>query len=246
MYPYIHLILPSYSVMAFIGGFVTLIYLYFRLEKYQIEFTSFLKIVVLGVIGCLLGSKLLFAVTQIPWLINHFTFENLIFLIPNSGLVFYGGLFGVIFTLSFYSRKDTAFKEKLFQMTVPAFPLFHAFGRIGCLFAGCCYGKELDSPIVIGNIIQFSEIPIPIFESVFEFVIFAILNVIEKRNTKCDLLKVYLISYAIFRFINEFFRGDTVRGIFFGLSTSQWVSLAILCFYLLKHDSKKIQKSSTN
>ena len=82
MYPYIHLILPSYSVMAFIGGFVTLIYLYFRLEKYQIEFTSFLKIVVLGVIGCLLGSKLLFAVTQIPWLINHFTFEKMATAIP--------------------------------------------------------------------------------------------------------------------------------------------------------------------
>ena len=50
-----------------------------------------------------------------------------------------------------------------------------------------------------------------------------------------DLLKIYLVSYAIIRFGDEFLRGDEVRGNFFGVSTAQWISLGILLFYFIEY-----------
>lgn len=63
-------------------------------------------------------------------------------------------------------------------------------------------------------------------------VLFVVLLMIAK-NGKCDLLKIQLLSYAIFRFILEFYRGDDVRGFWFGVSTSQWISVLIVIYYIV-------------
>ncbi len=44
---------------------------------------------------------------------------------------------------------------------------------------------------------------------------------------RAKALKIYLLLYAAFRFGIEFFRSDAIRGVEFGLSTSQWISLAV-------------------
>lgn len=235
MCPYIQIILPSYGVLAFVGGFAALLFTYLRLDRFQIAFTQLLKIVVVCIIGCVLGSKLMYALTQIPWLVEHFSFENLVLLIPSSGYVFYGGLLGVILAISLYTRKDRDLRTRIYHMVTPAFPLFHGFGRIGCFMAGCCYGIPLPAPITFFGMFTLDRLPVQIFEAVFEFVLFAVLLVVEKRRPQTDILKVYLLAYAVFRFAIEFFRGDVVRGIFLGLSTAQWVSLGITVYYLLQH-----------
>ena len=101
--------------------------------------------------------------------------------------------------------------------------------------AGCCYGIPLPAPITFFGMFTLDRLPVQIFEAVFEFVLFAVLLVVEKRRAQTDILKVYLLAYAVFRFAIEFFRGDVVRGIFLGLSTAQWVSLGITVYYLLQH-----------
>ena len=227
MYPYIHIILPSYMVMALIGGFFAVCFIFSRIDKYEILFTDFIKMFLLCMIGGVVGSKVLFAITQIPWLIKHFSIENMILLIPQSGFVFYGGLFGVIFTLMFLTRNDADMRKKVFEISVPAMPLFHAFGRIGCFLAGCCYGKKLSTPIVIGTI-EFARIPVQIIESMAEFILFIVLFILSKKNRDIDLLRIYLVIYAVIRFADEFLRGDKIRGIYGGVSTAQWISLIIL------------------
>lgn len=233
MYPYIHIILASYSVIACIGGVLTLLFLYFQIDKIPLEFTEFLKLFIFCVIWGVIGSKLLFAITQIPWLIQNFSFQNMLLLIPQSGYVFYGGLFGVLFVIRFYTSKRKGYKEKIYQMIAPAIPLFHSFGRIGCLFAGCCYGVKLDKPIFIGNVLQINRFPTQILEALFEIILFIVILFVSRKNEKINLLKLYLISYSIFRFFNEFFRGDEVRGIYFGISTAQWISGMILVYYAI-------------
>lgn len=234
MYPYIHIILPSYMVMALIGGFLSVCFIFSHIDKYEIEFTDFLKMFFFCVIGGIVGSKVLFAITQIPWLIKNFSVVNMLLLVPQSGFVFYGGLFGVIFTLMLLTRKDTDMRRKVFEISVPAMPLFHAFGRIGCFLAGCCYGKTLSSPIVVGPM-EFTRIPVQLMESLAEFILFIVIWVISKRNKQADLLKIYLVTYAVIRFTDEFMRGDKIRGIYFGVSTAQWISLTILIVYAVKY-----------
>lgn len=246
MYPYIHIILPSYMVMALIGGFFAVCFIFSRIDKYEILFTDFIKMFLLCMIGGVVGSKVLFAITQIPWLIKHFSIENMILLIPQSGFVFYGGLFGVIFTLMFLTRNDADMRKKVFEISVPAMPLFHAFGRIGCFLAGCCYGKKLSTPIVIGTI-EFARIPVQIIESMAEFILFIVLFILSKKNRDIDLLRIYLVIYAVIRFADEFLRGDKIRGIYVGVSTAQWISLIILFVYgfeyIKERYSKKVNSS---
>lgn len=246
MYPYIHIILPSYMVMALIGGFFAVCFIFSRIDKYEILFTDFIKMFLLCMIGGVVGSKVLFAITQIPWLIKHFSIENMILLIPQSGFVFYGGLFGVIFTLMFLTRNDADMRKKVFEISVPAMPLFHAFGRIGCFLAGCCYGKKLFTPIVIGTI-EFARIPVQIIESMAEFILFIVLFILSKKNRDIDLLRIYLVIYAVIRFADEFLRGDKIRGIYGGVSTAQWISLIILFVYGFEYIkgrySKKVNSS---
>lgn len=185
------------------------------------------------IIGGIVGSKVLFAITQIPWLIENFSVRNLLLLIPQSGFVFYGGLFGVIFTLMIFTRKDMDLRKRIFRLSVPAMPLFHAFGRIGCFLSGCCYGKNLSSAIAVGPI-ELTQIPVQLIEALAEFILFIIIIIIDKKRTDVDLLRIYLVSYAIIRFADEFLRGDEVRGIYFGLSTAQWISIIILVVYVFK------------
>ena len=231
MYPYIHIVIPSYTALALVGGFATLCLIYFRLERNEIEFTCFLKMFFLCILGGIIGSKVLFAITQIGWLAENFSAYNLLMLIPQSGFVFYGGLFGVIFTLLFLTRSDPVLREKIFRLSVPGMPLFHAFGRIGCFLAGCCYGKDLATPIEIGGL-RLTRFPVQLVEALAEFCLFIIILVIDSKKKNADLLKVYLVSYALIRFFDELLRGDEVRGIWMGLSTAQWISIIIIVYYL--------------
>ncbi len=239
MLPYIKLVIPTYSLMAFIGFFASMCFLYFRLERYRIEFTYFLKLFGLALLSCFVGSKALFVLTRLPELFSGFSAGELIRTIIQSGFVFYGGLFGVIFALLYVTAKDAELRKRVFDLAVPAFALFHAFGRIGCLLGGCCYGRALDPHVILFGVIELGRIPVPLIESLFEAIMFGCLLFTEKKYPQRDVLKIYLVGYALFRFFDEFLRGDAGRGIFFGLSTSQWISLAIIVYYITNPFFKK-------
>ena len=80
-------------------------------------------------------------------------------------------------------------------------------------------------------------------ESAFEFILFGTLVWVRKRSAEADLLRIYLTAYAIFRFANEFLRGDEIRGIFFGLSTAQWISMAIIITYAVRAVLKRRKRN---
>lgn len=240
MCPTIHIILPSYAVLAVIGGLSAILFIYLRIEKFNLPFLDFLKMFGLSIVFGFLGSRAIYIFSRIPWLINNFSARHLISTILSGGIVFYGGLFGVLFGIYCYCKRHDIASSNIYTLIAPAIPLFHAFGRIGCFMSGCCYGIELNSPVTLFGVITFNRLPTQIIEAVFEFVLFIIILLLQRKEKCRDYLKVYLIPYAIFRFIIEFFRGDTVRGFFFGLSTSQIISIAILTFYIAKIIKEKI------
>lgn len=228
MYPYFHIILPSYSLLAFIGGFFSLIFIYLRLEKFDIDFDIFLKMFIFCIIGGFIGSKVLFVITHVSWLVENFTLYNLIILFLKSGYVYYGGLFGVLISIIMCTKDNLYIRKRIFRMIAPAIPLFHCFGRIGCFLAGCCYGISLKVNINLFGFLLLDKLPVQLIESLFEFIMFIILLIFINRNNMIDGVTEYLIAYGVFRFMIEFFRGDSIRGIFCGLSTSQWISAIIV------------------
>lgn len=62
------------------------------------------------------------------------------------------------------------------------------------------------------------------WEAAWNLVLFLLLARLQRRG-RDRLLPLYLALYAPARFLLEFLRGDAYRGIFLGLSTSQWISL---------------------
>lgn len=139
-----------------------------------------------------------------------------------GGFVFYGGLIGGLVGL-FFGCKIVSVKVSLYiEETAIFLPLAHGFGRVGCFFAGCCYGKEINW--TFSNIIP--RFPIQLVEAFLLFCIFALLLFLYYRGKK-KLLFVYGLFYSIIRFVLEFFRDDLERGFILSLSTSQFISIFV-------------------
>ena len=117
---------------------------------------------------------------------------------------------------------------------MPSIALAQGFGRVGCLLAGCCYGRETDSAFHIvfrhssyaPNNVQL--IPTQIIMSVLNFAHFFLLIFLAKRvKARGQVAACYLMCYSVGRFFMEYLRNDP-RGNVSLFSTSQFISLFIL------------------
>ena len=171
----------------------------------------------------------------------------------SDGFVVYGGIIGGILAGCLYCYiKKTDF-WKYFDLVMPSVALAQGFGRIGCLLAGCCYGRETNS--IFSITFQNSDfapnhvalIPTQIYSSVLDFLHFGILLYIARHKKKDgQVAACYLIFYSIGRFVLEFFRGDLIRGSVGMLSTSQFISLFILVAGILILVIRSKKKTATD
>ena len=150
-----------------------------------------------------------------------------------SGLVFYGGLGGGFVTCYLLCRRAGMPFGDWADVFAAAAPLFHACGRVGCFMAGCCYGVEAGWGVVFeSSLVPAADgvprVPVQLVESACVAAIFACVLALFRRNLlRGRLVLVYALSYALVRFVDEFWRGDEARGFWGPLSTSQWLSLAV-------------------
>ena len=229
MYPYFTFVIPSYSLFSTIGFAFAMLFLYYRLPKYNLSFTFFLKYVTLGAAGLLLGSKLLFAVSMIPTIgAGNFGINDFIHYFIHGGIIFYGGLLGLLFFVYALAKYRKENVTNIFNLFIPAVPLFHVWGRLGCLFGGCCYGMPFAWGVRMASMPEVIRFPVQLAESLCNLLIFITIMLNEKKNWIKHSAYLYLYLYAVSRFVLEFFRGDTVRGLWGVLSTSQIVSVGIV------------------
>lgn len=124
--------LPAYSVFACIGLLFMMLFLYAKTQQIGVSFLRFLLLVGAMAAGVGIGSKVLFALTQIPEFLKEPTLRNLGEIIWTSGFVFYGGLFGAILAVKLYAKVFRLNGQTFLDQIAPAFLLFHFWGRIGC------------------------------------------------------------------------------------------------------------------
>ena len=122
----------------------------------------------------------------------------------------------------------------------PGIALGHAVGRLGCLMAGCCFGKPASVPWAItftnpaavaqGTTLGVPLHPTQLYEAGAEALILAFLLVFERRGRAFPgrTFWTYMLLYGVTRFIIEFYRGDSRGMIFDVLSTSQFISLVMV------------------
>lgn len=242
MYPVIHLLgrsVPSYWLCALIGLSVCSVIAFVRHRSFhsllQVDITNIAAFLLIGMV---LGGRCLSILTMVPLIVRNWStlsgnFSALVNILSN-GMVFYGGLFGALLAMTIYIRRYHLDRRLYFDYLVPLFPLFHAFGKIGCFLTGCCHGKYSACCGIAFSHSTSAQNGIPYFPiqlvcAACNLILFLALLLFERRHHgEGKTLTAYLSIYAIGRFIIEFFRGDTIRGIVLGLSTSQWISLIVL------------------
>lgn len=153
-----------------------------------------------------------------------------------GGQVFYGGLLFGILGGMLGARLAKVRLVDMERVLVPVVPLGHALGRIGCVLAGCCHGMEYEGFLalhypnsVLGLPAEQGYFPVQLVEAAANVGICLVLLLLDKKDRReWELLLWYLVLYGLVRFGTEFLRGDTFRGIWFGISTSAWISLALV------------------
>ena len=136
-----------------------------------------------------------------------------------TGATFYGGLIGGagIFLLIYFGYGSKILKESrehiksffsIADIAAVSIVVAHAFGRLGCLMAGCCHGKITDKWFgIYMPALNMKVVPIPLFEAIFLFAlggIFAFMLLKKKSGT----LAYYMMFYGAWRFFIEYARDD--------------------------------------
>lgn len=229
MSPTITIELPVYGMMVVVGILLALFVYNCRIRAYSYNYRILLVVGIIVLLGMALGAKVMFFITQLPHVISNFSLMHTVMVFIKSGFVFYGGLLGAIGASELSARLLALDGKKLRSFLAPGFALFHAMGRIGCFFGGCCYGIPWEYGFAMEATPDIKRVPVQLIECTAEIIICAIILLKEKRKPQqYDLMQTYLILYSPTRFILEFLRGDTVRGIWLGdLSTSQYISIII-------------------
>ena len=246
MYPQIEVFgrtIGVYGLCAMVGIAVCVVVATFLSHRQECSFEAILLFSLAIGGGLLVGGHLLFGLTQIKTVayifahLNELSFRQIVhgLIACFGGSVFYGGFLGGLAAVFIYTKySKTIPRSFALDLYAVMTPLFHVFCRIGCFFGGCCYGKEWSwgfcvaenqiNPAVAGVV----RIPVQLLESGCNLIIFLIVLLLFLRRIYTGrLLCIYLLLYPIARFVLEFYRGDAIRGIWFGLSTSQWISIAL-------------------
>ncbi|MDR3281431.1 MAG: prolipoprotein diacylglyceryl transferase [Endomicrobium sp.] len=178
----------------------------------------------------LAGGRLFYVFTDM----GEFVLEPLnIFKLWHGGFVYYGGFISALIFLFVHTRKKKMLFLKLCDFFAPVLALAHAIGRIGCFFAGCCYGKHSSLPWSVVFMDKNSLAirgehlhPTQLYEALANFLLFIFLHFYSKKENRAGMIfGSYLMIYTVLRFIIEFFRNDYRGGIFFYFSISQVISI---------------------
>lgn len=240
MLPYIHIIrrdVPVYGLMMMIGaalGWMLCVHRARRVAPFMSR-ECVTRICIFFGAGALIGAKVYSLLLVWPYFVRdlpHFWENPQLFLerYVYGGLVFYGGLIGGFVCVAYLLISHKASFATLELVYLPAVPLVHGIGRIGCFCAGCCYGVPTESGFGVcypeGGLAPSGVplVPVQLFEAAGDLLLCGILCLPLYRQTG-RRLSVYLICYGCLRFGIECFRGDAVRGFVGRLSGAQWISL---------------------
>ncbi|MCG3146725.1 MAG: Prolipoprotein diacylglyceryl transferase [Verrucomicrobiae bacterium] len=144
-----------------------------------------------------------------------------------AGFVFFGGFVGATLTGILYARLKKIPLWRLADVFAPALALGHAFGRLGCFFEGCCYGKACSLPWAVHLPGHGAPVhPTQLYEVTGNFAIFVGLS-LYRKHFEGEIWWLYVLSYGTLRFIIEFFRGDYATH-YFGVFTVAHLTAGVL------------------
>jgi phosphatidylglycerol:prolipoprotein diacylglycerol transferase len=143
------------------------------------------------IISALVGAKLLLLLVDFDRFRQN---PGELFSIVRSGGVFYGGLIAAVAVAFWYMWRHKMPLWTTCDVFAPGIALGHAVGRLGCLMAGCCYGRpdrtcpwaitftNPEAAANVGTPLGVALHPTQLYESAAEGLILLLLLATEKRG----------------------------------------------------------------
>lgn len=139
----------GYGVMMMIGVACAVWVAKKRVERLGVSLDAFMALALWTVVSGLIGARLFYIVQK--W--NELGGDTLMsklwvaFQFTEGGLVVYGSAIGGLIGILIWTYRNRIAPIPLIDAIVPAFFIGLAFGRIGCLLNGCCYGGICESEL---------------------------------------------------------------------------------------------------
>jgi len=228
----------SYGVLLAASYLLGLQFALIRARRRGLDGQRVMDLGIWIIVSALVGAKLLLFVVDF----KQFTSNPRELLgLARSGGVFYGGLIAAVTVALIYLRRHRLPLWTTTDVFAPGIALGHVIGRMGCLLAGCCFGKPTSVPWAItftdpaaaanvGTPLGVPLHPTQLYEAGAELLILGFLLLWERRGRGFPgrTFWSYMLLYGVSRFIIEFYRGDSRGMVLNALSTSQFVSVILV------------------
>ncbi len=229
--------IPTFFIVISLSLSFLVIYLAQRLEKYDGDRRSAYDLAIILMVSGLIGGRLMHIFYEEWPYYQKYPLQTLYFW--QGGYVFFGGFILATLSSLIYCKIKKIDFFTIGDFFAPLLSLAHAFGRWGCLFAGCCFGAKCELPWSLEG-----RHPTALYLSIGELLIFTYLLFFEKKiqkmnrpDLKGSVLMKWILLHSLLRYFVEFYRDD-FRGSFFNWplvgsqSVSQIVCLVLIIFCL--------------
>lgn len=242
MYPLLFELGPLsiYSYGVILGGsyFLALWYALQRARRAGLDGQRIVDLGIVGIVSAVVGAKLMLLVVDFD---RYAADPSRLMALVKAGGVFYGGLLLSVPMCWWYIHRNGLPLWTTCDLFAPGIAMAQGVGRMGCLLAGCCYGRPTEAPWGItfsstlaaansGTPLGIALHPTQIYESAAVLLILGVLVAGERRWRAFPgrTFWTYLLLYGAARIVIEMFRGDPRGMVFDTLPTSQFVSALIV------------------
>lgn len=237
-------LVPTYFVLVGISGFIgcSLAMRTARADGADLFWQA--RALMVTYLAALAGGYLVESLRMVPVAIVTGSLAPIL----HAGRSAYGGLLTALLCAALYLRQNGQSVRAFLDRAAVGAGIVFCFVRIGCFLAGCDYGVPTAGPTGLrfppGSLaavdhaqrgwvpLGFPSLPVhptELYEAALGLVGAAVAALVLRRRPRDgSAWLAFLAVYGLGRFVIELWRGDATRGLYVGLSTAQYISLAIL------------------
>ena len=249
-----HLVINFYGLFMAIGLILAILLLYKTSKLRPIDSNKLINFSLLMIIVGLCGTRIFYVIFHWPEFRGRSWLDMAAFW--RGGLMFQGGPILAVLVALVTLRRFGLKVWPTADAIAPSLALGQGVGRIGCFFAGCCYGEAttLSNPLAVifpvGSLAPHGAPlwPTQLMESAGLLLLFITLMMLlrkERYKRRPGLIAAfYLLGSGLLRFGVDFFRGDNRGELFFSVIPTTLTAIIIafigliLIFYLTANSRK--------